>query len=83
MSQFAAKFESLLPTTKRPLLLWLLALLMFTPAALANETWELEQRSPYNETIQQASPLTLTPLTKPTSPGSCALWCRILKTPIG
>jgi protein TorT len=74
MSQFSAKFEAVLPATKKPLQLWLLALLMFIPAALANEAWELEQRSPFNEAIQQASPLTHTPLTKANKPWKlCAL----------
>ncbi|BCV67507.1 TMAO reductase system periplasmic protein TorT [Shewanella carassii] len=75
MSQFAATFEAVLPVGKKPLQLWSLLLLwLCLPPAQAYEAWELEQRSPFNEAIQQASPLTHTPLTKANKPWKlCAL----------
>lgn len=75
MSQFAATFEAVLPVGKKPLQLWSLLLLwLCLSPAQAYEAWELEQRSPFNEAIQQASPLTHTPLTKANKPWKlCAL----------
>lgn len=75
MSQFAATFEAVLPVGKKPLQLWSLLLLwLCLYPAQAYEAWELEQRSPFNEAIQQASPLTHTPLTKANKPWKlCAL----------
>ncbi|MGI2854276.1 TMAO reductase system periplasmic protein TorT [Shewanella algae] len=75
MSQFAAMFKAVLPVGKKPLQLWSLLLLwLCLSPAQAYEAWELEQRSPFNEAIQQASPLTHAPLTKANKPWKlCAL----------